>query len=134
MLTLRLGQWGWHRTCQKMGAAQAHIREVASLEKQIAGQERYASDWACTGWCQRASSPVQDAVVHARGWRGRRLAEVKAAYDKLVEEVARYQAAINKTMKYNKRVVDETAKLYERETEEVRPGLQARPCAAYWAL
>jgi len=38
-----------------------------------------------------------------------------------VEEVARYQAAINKTMKYNKRVVDETAKLYELETEEVRP-------------
>jgi len=55
MLTSRVSLWGCLATRQKMGAAQAHMREVASLEKQIAGQERYAPDRACAGGCQRAS-------------------------------------------------------------------------------
>jgi len=44
--------------------------------------------------------------------------EVKEAHDKLLGEFNEYQAAVTKTMKYNARIIKETAKLDELETPE----------------
>ena len=50
--------------------------------------------------------------------------EVRAAHDKLLAEFNEYQEAVNKTTKYNARIVRETAKLDELETPENAPILQ----------
>lgn len=78
---------------QKMGGAQAHNREVISLEKQIAMTEK-------------------------------RYAEVKESHEKLLAELNEYQGAVAKTIKYNNRIVKETAKLDELETPENAPILR----------
>lgn len=77
----------------KMGGAQSHKREVASLEKQIANQEK-------------------------------KLEVVKEAHDKLLEEFNQYQNALSKTIKYNTKIIKESAKLDELETEENAPILK----------
>lgn len=50
--------------------------------------------------------------------------EVKEAHDKLLAEFNEYQAAVNKTIKYNARIAKETAKLDELETPENAPILK----------
>ena len=70
---------------------------------------------------ERRGAAGADPFLCVRAARcGRRLAEVRSVYDKLAEEVARYQAAVAKAIKYNKRVLAEMEKLKELETEEVR--------------
>ena len=49
----------------------------------------------------------------------RKLEEVKEAHDKLLAEYNEYQQAVAKTIKYNNKIIRETEKLDELETEEV---------------
>ena len=78
---------------QRMGGLQAHKRDVASLERQIA---------------------QQDAL----------LAETTARHDAAMARLNEYQAAANKAIKYNARVIRETNKLDELETPENAPILK----------
>ena len=104
-----------------MSGAQAHLREVNSLEKQISTQERcglaHGTGLAGPFWVRTLTV----AAMHGAGRRmaRRRLAEVRTSYDRLAEEVSRYQAAVAKAIKYNNRVRLEIDKLKELETEEV---------------
>jgi len=50
--------------------------------------------------------------------------EVKQAHEKLLNEFNEYQAAVTKTIKYNNKVIRETAKLDELETPENAPILK----------